>query len=111
METFEILKQAGCDMEVVCDKQWGELLPTDEDGIKFCGECKKLVFYTTTPAELRLAAKRGLCVFIVPNSLAHIERFPRLISTSKVSRQRIRRTEEKALRRLRGPTLGVSVIR
>ena len=110
METFEILDKAGCDMELVCDKKWTDLLKTDVDGIRFCADCKKSVFYTNTPAELRLAAERKLCVYIVPNSSASKTRNKQRFKQFDVSRERIRAIEAKALRRMKGPTLGAVII-
>jgi hypothetical protein len=111
METFEILDKAGCDMEVVCDKKWTDLLETEVDGIRFCADCKKSVFYTTTPAELRLATERKLCVYIAPDSSASMAKNKQLFKQVDVSRERIREIEVKALRRLKGPTIGVPIIK
>jgi len=103
MDTYEMLKRADCLMEVVCNKKWDQLVATEEEGIKFCGDCKKLVFYTQTPSELLVAAKKGLCVYIAPNSKAKQER--------DSSETRLRKIEAKALRKLMGPSLGVAIIR
>ena len=111
METFEILDKAGCDMEVVCDKKWTDLLETDVDGIRFCADCKKSVFYTTTPAELRLATERKFCVYIVPHSSASVAKNKQLHKQYDVSRERIRNIEAKALRKIKGPTVGVPIIK
>ena len=111
METFEMLDKAGCDMEVVCEKKWTDLLETDVDGIRFCADCKKSVFYTTTAAELRLAAERKLCVYIVPDSSASMARNKKLFKQFDVSRERIRAIEEKALLRMKGPALGSVIIK
>ena len=111
METFEMLDGAGCDMEVVCEKKWTDLLKTDVDGIRFCTDCKKSVFYTKTATELRLAAERSLCVYIEPDSSASIARNKQLFKQFDVSRERIRAIEAKALRRMKGPTLGAVIIK
>ena len=76
MSLEKYLESAGCEMEVVCDKKWEDLDATDVDGIHFCMDCKKSVFYTETPAELRVAAERGLCVYIAPGSSADKSRMP-----------------------------------
>ncbi len=108
MQTDEILAAANCQMEVVCGKRWDELTTTDEPGIRFCQECKRLIFYTETPAELRIAAEKGVCVYIVPDSTVAKEiNFYK----SEIMRQRIRRIETKAIKRLKGPTMGVPIIR
>lgn len=111
METFEMLDKAGCEMEVVCGKKWSDLLETEVDGIRFCIDCKKSVFYTTTPAELRLAAERKLCVYIEPKSLASKTEAERLARQPEITRQRIRQIEAKALRRMKGATLGSVIIK
>ena len=111
MMAKSLLKQAKCEMQVVCNKKWEQLSPTDESGIKFCGDCKKLVFYTETAAELNLAAKRGLCVYIVPRSLASAKGVSMQYDFPGITRERIKKIEERALKRLKGPTLGVPIIR
>ena len=111
MEPFEILDKAGCDMEVVCDKKWIDLLETDVDGIRFCSDCKKSVFYTTTPAELRLAAERKLCVYIVPNSPASRAKNEQPTRQFNVSRENVKEIEAKALSSIRGPLLGSVIIK
>jgi hypothetical protein len=108
METHEILKAAGCQMQVVCGKQWDELITTEEEGIRFCSDCKQAIFRTATPAELRVAAEKGVCVYIVPDSAAANERNQ---IKFKITRERIRKIEAKALKRLKGPTMGVPFIR
>jgi len=111
METFELLDKVGCDMEVICDKKWIDLFETEVDGIRFCADCKKSVFYTTTPAELRLAADRKLCVYIEPNSLASMTKTGKPARQSEITRERIKQIEAKALRRMKRPTLGVVIFK
>jgi len=83
MTTNRLLKAADCEMKVVCGKQWTELNATEEEGIRFCGDCKKLVFYTKTAAELKVAAEKGLCVYIVPETSAErADNFNRLAKNS-----------------------------
>ncbi len=111
METFEMLGKAGCEMEVICDKKWNDLLETEVYGIRFCTDCKKSVFYTTTPAELRLAAERKLCVYIESHSLASMTKTGKLARQSEIPRERIKQIEAKALRRMKGPTLGAVIVK
>lgn len=111
MGTQELLDAANCDMKVVCGIQWSELEPTDEPGIRFCGECKQLIFYTTTVAELRIAAEKKFCVYIAPGSHANTTRPVEYINFPDITRKRIRKIEAKALRRLKGTTMGVAIIR
>jgi hypothetical protein len=109
MEIFKMLDKAGCDMKVVCDKKWSDLLKTDVDGIRFCADCKKSVFYTNRPDKLCLAAERQWCVYIVPDISASMAKTKQLIKQFHVSREQIRAIEAKALRRMKGPTLGAVI--
>jgi hypothetical protein len=111
IQTFQILQQADCEMKFVCSKKWDELAETELDGVRFCGGCKKAVFYASTAAELRVAAERGLCVYIVPDSAASTLHNLDQICFPQLTRERLRRIEAKALRRLKGPTLGVPIVR
>lgn len=72
---------------------------------------KILFFYTTTPAELRLAAERKFCVYIVPNSSASVAKAKQPTRQFNVSRERIRNIDAKALRSIKGPTVGVPIIK
>ena len=45
-----------------CPKQWSQLAPTDHDGVRFCGGCKKHVYYCGTIDEARARAGNGECV-------------------------------------------------
>ena len=111
IQTFQLLEQADCEMKFVCSKKWDELVPTEIDEVKFCGDCKKAVFYTATAAELRVAAERGLCVYIVPDSAASVLQNLDQICFPQLTRERLRQMEAKALRRIKGPTLGVPIVR
>jgi len=111
MSLDKFLQSADCEMEVVCGKKWEDLDETDVDGIHFCMDCKKSVFYTETPAELRVAAERGLCVYIAPGSLAEKNRLSIPERSFSVSRERIQKIEAKALKNLGGQLMGSVVIK
>lgn len=112
MTTNKLLKAANCEMKVVCGKQWTELNTTEQDGIRFCGDCKKLVFYTKTAAELKVAAEKGLCVYIVPDTSAErADNFNALAKNFVPTRERIRQIEATALRRMNRPLMGHAIIR
>ena len=66
MSPKKLLKEAGCEMKVTCGRSWGEFEETELEGVRFCTGCEKAVFYTRTREELRIAAKKGLCVYIAP---------------------------------------------
>ena len=101
-----------CCIAAVCGKQWTELNATDQDGIRFCGDCKKLVFYTKTAAELKVAAEKGLCVYIVPDtSPERADNFNGLARNFVPTRERIRQIEAKALSRMNRPLMGHAIIR
>ncbi len=111
MNTTEFLEKAGCKFEVVCDKGWNDLVETDETGVRYCGDCRQLVFYTTTTAELRVAAKRRLCVYLSPEICMNMAKDWNPDQRSEVTVERVRELERKALSRLKGPTLGSAIIR
>jgi uncharacterized protein (TIGR02996 family) len=52
----------GVEFQRRCPKEWGKLEPTDRDGVRYCGSCKKTVHYTVTVADARRHARRGDCV-------------------------------------------------
>lgn len=66
MEIEDFLDDVSCEVQVLCGKNWEELDVTEENGIRFCGECKKLVFYAINSTELKIAAQRKLCVYFQP---------------------------------------------
>jgi uncharacterized protein (TIGR02996 family) len=45
-----------------CPKQWSQLAPTRQDGVRFCTGCKKQVYYCATIDEARGRAGNGECV-------------------------------------------------
>jgi hypothetical protein len=111
MNTNKLLNSADCEMKVVCGKQWTELNVTEQDGIRFCGDCKKLVFYTKTAAELKVAAEKQLCVYVVPDSSAErAENFNALARNFVPIREPIRHIEAKALSRMNRPLMGHAII-
>ena len=70
MNTETMLLRAGCRLKILCDQKWTDFEETGEAAIRFCKLCEKLVFYTTTPAQLRSLAAAGQCAFIAPGSPA-----------------------------------------
>ena len=73
MNTKTMLKRAGCRLKILCDQRWSDFEETAEANIRLCKLCEKLVFYTTTPDQLRSLAAAGQCAFIAPGSLADEE--------------------------------------
>lgn len=68
MNTKAMLRRAGCQLRVVCQQRWDDFNEVGESKIRFCKLCQKLVFYTTTPEQLKSLAAAGQCAFIVPGS-------------------------------------------
>lgn len=107
MTPNQILNNAKCELTVVCGRNWDEFVDTEEDGIKFCNHCQQAVFLTRTSAEVRIAAEKGLCVYIVPMSEAW--EGGRVFD---ISRADLRAAEAKALQRIKsGPLTGQVKIR
>jgi hypothetical protein len=96
MNANQILKSANCELTVVCGRNWDDFDKTEEDGIKFCNHCKQAVFLTRTSAEVRIAAEKGLCVYIVPMSEAW--EGSRVLD---ITRADLRAAEAKALQRIK----------
>ncbi len=105
MDSNQILNNANCKLKVVCHRNWDDFEKTEEDGIKFCNHCKQAVFLTRTSAEVRIAAEKGLCVYIVPMSEAWDSG-----QLFDISRERIRAIEAKALRKMKSGHLTGQVI-
>jgi hypothetical protein len=81
MEIKDLFDDVGCELQVLCGKNWEELDATEENGIRFCGECKKLVFYAKNPTELKIAAQRNLCVYFQPAT--HLDQFDQTMENIK----------------------------
>jgi len=112
MPRNKLLDAAGCEIRVVCGKKWSDLDETEQDGIRFCGECKKRVIYTKTTYELKSAAEKKLCVYIDSDSSSQpSENFNAPTNNFVVTRERIRQIEAKALSRMRRPLMGHAIIR
>jgi hypothetical protein len=54
-----------CTFAFKCDRQWEQLKHTSQDGIRFCGECQKEVYFCTDAYELSNAVALNRCVAIV----------------------------------------------
>jgi hypothetical protein len=54
-----------------CPLQWDFLLETEEEGVRFCGQCEENVYHITSDEELGRAIRLNQCVAIsVPEGLA-----------------------------------------
>lgn len=53
----------------VCPQRWEDLTPTDEPGVRNCGQCDRRVYFCTTDAETIAHARAGDCIArAIPNS-------------------------------------------
>lgn len=73
----------GVEFVFECPKRWEELTPSDENGVRFCGACKKTVHYCHDRDDLRANANLGNCVAVelgVPRRPGDLE--PELFMTT-----------------------------
>jgi len=111
LKKTDFLKKSGCEMTVVCGKTWEQLSSTEDNGRRYCADCKKDVFLVSTPTELRRAARQERCVYINPTPAQPIEPFTDAPIKFRVSRERIREIEKKALEKMKQPFLGAVRLR
>ncbi|MBX3155845.1 MAG: TIGR02996 domain-containing protein [Deltaproteobacteria bacterium] len=53
----------GCpQFELACPKAWEALTPTDREGVRHCGSCRKTVHYCASVEEARDHAASGRCI-------------------------------------------------
>jgi hypothetical protein len=57
-----ILVIRNCIWGYKCQAFWSDLSKTDDESIRFCGECEKEVFYCNSPEELQEAIALNKCV-------------------------------------------------
>src|SRR5262249_3880566 len=50
--------------DFLCDRQWGEMTPTEDAAVRFCEGCTQYVHYCDTIAVARLHAQQGHCVAV-----------------------------------------------
>ena len=60
----DILAKIECQFAYKCPQVWQLLDPTDQEGIRYCGECQREVFLCSSEEELRAHAKQGHCVAV-----------------------------------------------
>jgi len=74
-----------------CKKQWNELeINPDRDEVRFCTECKKDVYLTSSDAELLNHAKLGNCVSLPGNRI-------RIVVEKEKLDERVKMMEEATL--------------
>ena len=57
-----------------CPNRWASLVPTAHDGVRFCMECRKPVYFCETAAQVRRKARAGRCVAIPSRLAGEVER-------------------------------------
>jgi uncharacterized protein (TIGR02996 family) len=67
----ELLAKQNLCFNVVCDRRWEDLAATDDEKLRFCGECKKHVHYCDTIEEARSHAHAGECVAVNLGVIRH----------------------------------------
>ena len=56
-----------CDFAFRCSKNWTEMQETDRTNVRFCGECKKNVYFAENNAALKRLSVEGKCVAVYEN--------------------------------------------
>ena len=53
-----------CEFAFKCPKTWGQLTPTEAEGIRHCSECDRDVHLALTEEDFRRHADGGHCVAV-----------------------------------------------
>ncbi len=53
-----------CDFVFKCPQQWDKMAETENEGIRFCGECQKNVYFADSPEVLNQLSREGKCVAV-----------------------------------------------
>ena len=71
---------ANCPLEMVCDRKWGDLAQTAEEGVRHCTECETEVHFCHSIEELLAHARLKHCVAfnMVEDDRSHTDRIPLL---------------------------------
>ncbi|WP_439630713.1 TIGR02996 domain-containing protein [Gemmata sp.] len=82
--------------EFVCEKRWDELTATDDDAVRFCGQCKETVHYCDTIADARQSAELGRCIAVDLGVIRrHDDLSPRRYWAGRPSAEMLRKEEER----------------
>lgn len=49
-------------MDFVCPKKWNEMTPTENNKVRFCGDCQKNVYFCDNIIEARDLGQQGCCI-------------------------------------------------
>lgn len=66
-----------CEFRFKCPKTWDVLELTENDVVRFCGQCQRTVHYCKTPSELQTAIVNDQCVAVEIRETEESE--PRLV--------------------------------
>ena len=50
------------EMDFVCPKKWNEMIPTENNKVRFCGDCQKNVYFCDNIIEARELGNKGSCI-------------------------------------------------
>lgn len=53
-----------CNFHFLCQKDWSDLIQTNDPGIRFCSSCKQKVFLCSEESDLEKHTAAGDCVAI-----------------------------------------------
>lgn len=62
MQTTRTIRNCSEIFRVGCPKQWEELAPTDNPGVRFCGQCEQHVYFCETDSETIAHARLDHCI-------------------------------------------------
>ena len=57
-------KIVNCDFVFKCTQQWEKMANTETDGVRFCGECQKNVYFADSYGKLDRFSREGKCVAV-----------------------------------------------
>ena len=62
MQTQQTIRNCSEVFRVVCPQRWEALAPTDELGVRFCGQCEQQVYFCESDEETIAHAHAGHCI-------------------------------------------------
>jgi hypothetical protein len=57
-------KVVNCEFVFKCPQQWNLMKRTESDGVRFCGECERNVYFAESAQELDKFSREGKCVAV-----------------------------------------------
>jgi uncharacterized protein (TIGR02996 family) len=81
--------------DIVCDKSWADLKPTDDNNVRHCESCRKSVYFCDNLADAREHSQEGHCIAV---DLGIIRRdgdlVPRTMFLGRPSKESVRQSYE-----------------